>query len=121
MHCSLWTMSVCVCVFLKGDDAVHGSLLLDGESVYSLVANPLLLLLARIILAKCCEHMSHLQVRKLLLQLRLRSRRPANCCGYRFSAARRLRSHTSIRTKPVTLGLQLTIVFVFFLLDKNCF
>lgn len=71
-----------MCVVLKGEvpsswlEAVHSSLLLDGESVYSLVANPLLLLLARIILAKCCDHMSHLQVRKLLHHLRLRCGRP---------------------------------------------
>lgn len=43
-------------------EAVHDSLLLDGESVYSLVSNPLLLLLARVILAKCCDHMSDLQL-----------------------------------------------------------
>lgn len=68
-----------MCLFSKGEDAVHSSLLLDGESVYSLVANPLLLVLARIILAKCSDHISHLQVRRLLLRLRLSSRRPANC------------------------------------------
>lgn len=49
---------------------MHRSLLLDGESVYGLVANPLLLLLARVILAKCSADMSNLQVRR-----RLRRRR----------------------------------------------
>lgn len=44
-------------------EAVHSSLLLDGESVYSLVANPLLLLLARVILTKCSSKMDNLQVR----------------------------------------------------------
>lgn len=52
-------------MFLKDEDAVLSSLQLDGESVYSLVSNPLLLLLARIILAKCCDHMGHLQVRSV--------------------------------------------------------
>ena len=44
-------------------DAIHSSLLIDGESVYSLVANPLLLLLARVILTKCSSEMDSLQVR----------------------------------------------------------
>lgn len=43
-------------------EAVHSSLLLDGESVYSLVANPLLLLLARVILIKCSSKMDSLQL-----------------------------------------------------------
>ncbi|XP_040034878.1 tetratricopeptide repeat protein 27 [Gasterosteus aculeatus] len=43
-------------------EAVHSSLLLDGESVYSLVANPLLLLLARVILTKCSSKMDNLQL-----------------------------------------------------------
>lgn len=56
-----------MCFILKGElEAVHGSLLLDGESVYSLVSNPLLLLLARVILAQCSDHMSDLQVRQRL-------------------------------------------------------
>ncbi|XP_032397890.1 tetratricopeptide repeat protein 27 isoform X1 [Etheostoma spectabile] len=43
-------------------EAIHSSLLLDGESVYSLVANPFLLLLARVILNKCCSKMDSLQL-----------------------------------------------------------
>lgn len=43
-------------------EAIHSSLLLDGESVYSLVANPFLLLLARVILTKCSSKMDGLQV-----------------------------------------------------------
>ncbi|XP_063730293.1 tetratricopeptide repeat protein 27 [Eleginops maclovinus] len=43
-------------------DAIHSSLLIDGESVYSLVANPLLLLLARVILTKCSSEMDSLQL-----------------------------------------------------------
>ncbi|XP_071337665.1 tetratricopeptide repeat protein 27 isoform X2 [Trachinotus anak] len=43
-------------------EAIHSSLLLDGESVYSLVANPLLLLLAGIILTKCSSKMDRLQL-----------------------------------------------------------
>lgn len=43
-------------------EVIHSSLLLDGESVYSLVTNPLLLLLARVILAKCSPKMNSLQV-----------------------------------------------------------
>ncbi|XP_060943099.1 tetratricopeptide repeat protein 27 [Limanda limanda] len=43
-------------------DAIHSSLLLDGESVYTLVANPLLLLLAGIILTKCSSKMDSLQL-----------------------------------------------------------
>ncbi|XP_039639470.1 tetratricopeptide repeat protein 27 isoform X2 [Perca fluviatilis] len=43
-------------------EAIHSSLLLDGESVYSLVANPFLLLLARVILNKCCSKMNSLQL-----------------------------------------------------------
>lgn len=43
-------------------EAVHASLLLDGESVYSLVANPFLLLLARVILTKCSSKMASLQL-----------------------------------------------------------
>ncbi|XP_056147912.1 tetratricopeptide repeat protein 27 [Lampris incognitus] len=43
-------------------DALHGSLLLDGESVYSLVANPFLLLLARVILVTCSSKMERLQL-----------------------------------------------------------
>ncbi|XP_028279558.1 tetratricopeptide repeat protein 27 [Parambassis ranga] len=43
-------------------EAIHSSLLLDGESVYSLVANPILLLLARVILIKCSSMMDSLQL-----------------------------------------------------------
>ncbi|XP_068574986.1 tetratricopeptide repeat protein 27 [Cebidichthys violaceus] len=43
-------------------EAVHASLLLDGECVYSLVANPFLLLLARVILTKCSSKMDGLQL-----------------------------------------------------------
>lgn len=43
-------------------DAIHSSLLLDGESVYSQVANPFLLLLARVIVTKCFPKMDRLQV-----------------------------------------------------------
>ncbi|KAM4600061.1 tetratricopeptide repeat protein 27 isoform 1-T1 [Fundulus diaphanus] len=43
-------------------DAIHSSLLLDGESVYSLVVNPFLLLLARVILTKCSAKMESLQL-----------------------------------------------------------
>ncbi|XP_060896807.1 tetratricopeptide repeat protein 27 isoform X1 [Labrus mixtus] len=43
-------------------EAIHTSLLLDGESVYSLVANPFLLLLARVILTKCSSKMDNLQL-----------------------------------------------------------
>lgn len=43
-------------------EAIHSSLLLDGESVYSLVANPFLLLLARVILTKCSSKMDGLQL-----------------------------------------------------------
>ncbi|XP_074531171.1 tetratricopeptide repeat protein 27 [Halichoeres trimaculatus] len=43
-------------------EATHSSLLLDGESVYSLVQNPFLLLLARVILTKCSSKMDRLQL-----------------------------------------------------------
>lgn len=43
-------------------EVIHSSLLLDGESVYSLVANPLLLLLAKVILTKCASKMDSLQL-----------------------------------------------------------
>nr|XP_046256932.1 tetratricopeptide repeat protein 27 [Scatophagus argus] len=43
-------------------EAIHSCLLLDGESVYSLVANPFLLLLARVILTKCSCKMPSLQL-----------------------------------------------------------
>ncbi|XP_044070278.1 tetratricopeptide repeat protein 27 [Siniperca chuatsi] len=43
-------------------EAIHSSLLLDGESVYSLVANPFLLLLARVIFTKCSSKMDSLQL-----------------------------------------------------------
>uniref|UniRef100_UPI003AAC86D8 tetratricopeptide repeat protein 27 isoform X2 n=1 Tax=Centroberyx gerrardi TaxID=166262 RepID=UPI003AAC86D8 len=43
-------------------EALHRSLLLDGESVYSLVANPFLLLLARVILINCSSKMDSLQL-----------------------------------------------------------
>lgn len=43
-------------------EALHSSLLLDGESVYTLVANPFLLLLARVILTKCSSKMDSLQL-----------------------------------------------------------
>ncbi|XP_068597477.1 tetratricopeptide repeat protein 27 [Brachionichthys hirsutus] len=44
------------------DETIHSSLLLDGESVYSLVANPFLLLLARVVLTRCSSEMSTLQL-----------------------------------------------------------
>ncbi|KAI3363427.1 hypothetical protein L3Q82_011572 [Scortum barcoo] len=43
-------------------EAIHSSLLLDGECVYSLVANPFLLLLARIIFTKCSSKIDSLQL-----------------------------------------------------------
>lgn len=43
-------------------EAIHSRLLLDGESVYSLVSNPFLLLLARVILTKCSSKMDSLQL-----------------------------------------------------------
>ncbi|XP_072247671.1 tetratricopeptide repeat protein 27 [Leuresthes tenuis] len=43
-------------------EAINSSLLLDGESVYSLVINPFLLLLARVILTKCSTKMESLQL-----------------------------------------------------------
>nr|XP_057913903.1 tetratricopeptide repeat protein 27 [Doryrhamphus excisus]XP_057913904.1 tetratricopeptide repeat protein 27 [Doryrhamphus excisus] len=43
-------------------ESIHSCLLLDGESVYSLVANPFLLLLARVILTKCSSKMTNLQL-----------------------------------------------------------
>uniref|UniRef100_A0A3B5M5R2 Tetratricopeptide repeat protein 27 n=1 Tax=Xiphophorus couchianus TaxID=32473 RepID=A0A3B5M5R2_9TELE len=43
-------------------EATLSSLLLDGESVYSLVVNPFLLLLARVILTKCAAKMERLQL-----------------------------------------------------------
>ncbi|KAM4591456.1 tetratricopeptide repeat protein 27 [Odontesthes bonariensis] len=43
-------------------EAINSSLLLDGESVYSLVINPFLLLLARVILTKCSPKMESLQL-----------------------------------------------------------
>lgn len=43
-------------------EAMHSSLLLDGEAVYSLVANPFLLLLARVVLTKCSCKMESLQL-----------------------------------------------------------
>lgn len=44
------------------NEAIHSCLLLDGESVYSLVANPILLLIARVILTKCSPKMDSLQL-----------------------------------------------------------
>ncbi|CAJ1066465.1 tetratricopeptide repeat protein 27 [Xyrichtys novacula] len=44
------------------EEVIHSKLLLDGESVYSLVANPFLLLLARVILTKCSFKMDSLQL-----------------------------------------------------------
>lgn len=43
-------------------DSVLSSLLLDGEAVYSLVSNPLLLLLSRVLLTTVAEKMSSLQL-----------------------------------------------------------
>uniref|UniRef100_A0A668AQW6 Tetratricopeptide repeat protein 27 n=1 Tax=Myripristis murdjan TaxID=586833 RepID=A0A668AQW6_9TELE len=43
-------------------EALHRSILIDGESVYSLVANPFLLLLARVILINCSSKMDSLQL-----------------------------------------------------------
>ncbi|XP_061693028.1 tetratricopeptide repeat protein 27 isoform X2 [Syngnathoides biaculeatus] len=43
-------------------EAIPSYLLLDGESVYSLVANPFLLLLVRVILTKCSSKMESLQL-----------------------------------------------------------
>ncbi|KAF7661306.1 hypothetical protein LDENG_00265090 [Lucifuga dentata] len=44
------------------NEAIYASLLLDGESVYSLVANPFFLLLAKVILVKCSSKMDSLQL-----------------------------------------------------------
>uniref|UniRef100_A0A672FKP0 Tetratricopeptide repeat protein 27 n=1 Tax=Salarias fasciatus TaxID=181472 RepID=A0A672FKP0_SALFA len=44
------------------DEAVLSSLLLDGESVYPLVSNPLLLLLSRVVLTRCSSRMDGLQL-----------------------------------------------------------
>ncbi|CAN9500122.1 unnamed protein product [Ophioblennius macclurei] len=44
------------------DEAIHSSLLLDGESVYTLVSNPFLLLLSRVVLTKCSSKMDSLQL-----------------------------------------------------------
>uniref|UniRef100_A0AAY5EBM0 Tetratricopeptide repeat protein 27 n=1 Tax=Electrophorus electricus TaxID=8005 RepID=A0AAY5EBM0_ELEEL len=42
--------------------ALLSSLLLDGDSVYGLVSNPLLLLLARVLLVSCAAKLEHLQL-----------------------------------------------------------
>ncbi|KAI5611438.1 tetratricopeptide repeat protein 27, partial [Silurus asotus] len=42
--------------------ALLSSLVLDGESVYSLLSNPLLLLVARVLLVSCAEKMDNLQL-----------------------------------------------------------
>ena len=47
-------------------DELQGSLVLDGEAVYSLVSNPFLLLLARVVLLSCSPKMEQLQVRSSL-------------------------------------------------------
>ncbi|XP_062863217.1 tetratricopeptide repeat protein 27 [Trichomycterus rosablanca] len=44
------------------DKEVGPSLVLDGECVYSLVSNPLLLLITRVLLVSCSEKMEHLQL-----------------------------------------------------------
>ncbi|KAM9804386.1 tetratricopeptide repeat protein 27 [Neosynchiropus ocellatus] len=46
----------------SSQDSVLSSLLLDGESVYSLVSNPALLLLARVVLTKCSHLLEDLQL-----------------------------------------------------------
>uniref|UniRef100_A0A8C4ZP21 Tetratricopeptide repeat protein 27 n=1 Tax=Gadus morhua TaxID=8049 RepID=A0A8C4ZP21_GADMO len=43
-------------------DELQGSLVLDGEAVYSLVSNPFLLLLARVVLLSCSPKMEQLQL-----------------------------------------------------------
>lgn len=43
-------------------ESLHSSLLLDGESVYSLVSNAVLLLLVRVVLTKCSHLLSDLQL-----------------------------------------------------------
>lgn len=92
-------------------EAVHNSLLLDGESVYSLVANPLLLLLARIILAKCCDHMSNLQLLSwwTLRYINLHQQILEECSSQLFSLAKssidKVKSHPVLSAQR-NLGVQ---------------
>uniref|UniRef100_A0A672FP63 Tetratricopeptide repeat protein 27 n=1 Tax=Salarias fasciatus TaxID=181472 RepID=A0A672FP63_SALFA len=60
------SLSLCLCPSPRQpsslDEAVLSSLLLDGESVYPLVSNPLLLLLSRVVLTRCSSRMDGLQL-----------------------------------------------------------
>ncbi|XP_023819122.1 tetratricopeptide repeat protein 27 [Oryzias latipes] len=94
-------------------EEIHSHLLLDGESVYSLVANPLLLLLARVILCKCSIKMQSLQLlpwwtlRYINLHQQILEAPSPQLLDLAHSCMEKVFKHPSLLSAQRTLTLQL--------------
>uniref|UniRef100_A0A3B3CKC1 Tetratricopeptide repeat protein 27 n=1 Tax=Oryzias melastigma TaxID=30732 RepID=A0A3B3CKC1_ORYME len=94
-------------------EEIHSHLLLDGESVYSLVANPLLLLLARVILCKCSIKMESLQLlpwwtlRYINLHQQILEARSPQLLDLAHSCMEKVFKHQSLLSAQRNLTLQL--------------
>nr|XP_019953123.1 PREDICTED: tetratricopeptide repeat protein 27 [Paralichthys olivaceus] len=100
-------------------DAIHSSLLLDGESVYTLVANPLLLLLASIILTKCSSEMESLQLlpwwtlRYINLHQQILEARSPQLLELAQSTMEKVLKHQSVLSEHRNLAIQFHLECVY--------
>ncbi|XP_008320682.1 tetratricopeptide repeat protein 27 [Cynoglossus semilaevis] len=100
------------------NEAVLSCLLLDGESVYSLVANPFLLLLARIILTKCSSEMESLQLlpwwtlRYINLHQQILEARSPQLLSLAKSSVDKVLKHASVLSRNLAIHFHLECVYI---------
>uniref|UniRef100_A0A668AGD3 Tetratricopeptide repeat protein 27 n=1 Tax=Myripristis murdjan TaxID=586833 RepID=A0A668AGD3_9TELE len=91
------------------------SILIDGESVYSLVANPFLLLLARVILINCSSKMDSLQLLPwwTLRYINLHQQILEECSPQLLSLAHSMLKHESLFVDQRNLAIQFHLECVY--------
>uniref|UniRef100_A0A8C6UIN3 Tetratricopeptide repeat protein 27 n=1 Tax=Neogobius melanostomus TaxID=47308 RepID=A0A8C6UIN3_9GOBI len=96
-------------------DSVLSSLLLDGESVYSLVSNPLLLLLSRVLLSAVADKTTSLQLVRwwTLRYVALHQQVLEACSPQLLTLAQSMTEHQSLLEKHQNLLLQFHLECVY--------